>query len=96
MLVRITYDVTTQDPEGNKRLRRVARICTNYGERVQKSVFECKITPAQKVTLENELRNSINLKKDSIRIYNLGNNSSSHITHIGTHIPIDVDEPLIF
>lgn len=72
MYVLITYDVATSDSAGEKRLRRVARICLNYGQRVQNSVFECLVDPAQMVTLEHLLQEVIDPEKDSIRFYALG------------------------
>ncbi len=95
MIVLVTYDVCTSDENGAKRLRNVAKICLNYGIRVQKSVFECKLAPAQRVTLEHELRSAIDEEKDSLRIYNLGSNPSK-ITHIGIHQPLDFDGVLMF
>lgn len=95
MIILITYDVETGDPEGARRLRRVARICKDYGIRVQKSVFECNITPAQKPIIIDRITSEIDGEKDSIRVYELGNNPS-RIMHIGAHKPIDVNGSLIF
>ncbi|MDO5853436.1 MAG: CRISPR-associated endonuclease Cas2 [Thermoplasmata archaeon] len=95
MMVLVTYDVRTADEDGPRRLRRVAKICVNHGVRVQKSVFECKVTPAQRVILENDLREAIDEEKDSIRLYDLGS-SPSKITHIGAKEPMDVDGLLMF
>lgn len=89
MYLLITYDVSTTDPEGAKRLRRVARICTNYGQRVQNSVFECLVSPAQRVVLEAALIDTIDLECDSIRIYHLGSNYQSKITTIGKTRGVD-------
>lgn len=86
----VTYDVCTTTPEGARRLRKVARACMNYGTRVQMSVFECRLTPAQRVMLESELKQIIDEESDSLRIYDLGNNPS-RITHIGSKKPLDVD-----
>ncbi|MDY0236970.1 MAG: CRISPR-associated endonuclease Cas2 [Gudongella sp.] len=91
----MTYDVDTGDVDGRRRLRHVAKICINYGIRVQKSVFECRLAPAQRVTLEKELIDAIDVEKDSLRLYNLGNNPSK-IMHIGAHKPIDLDDTLMF
>ena len=74
MYVLITYDVATATPTGAKRLRRVAKICLDYGQRVQNSVFECKLEPAHYVELKKRLLDEIDPEADSIRIYNLGNN----------------------
>ena len=88
MIVLITYHVNTETPEGRRRLRKVAKICLNYGTRVQMSVFECRLSPAQRVMIEEELSSEIDMELDSFRIYELGNNPSK-ITHIGAKKPID-------
>lgn len=96
ILVLITYDVNTEDNEGKKRLRHVAKVCVNYGQRVQNSVFECSLDAAQLCMVKNELLKIINNKTDSLRIYNLGNNYKSKIEHFGakpTYLP---DDTLIF
>lgn len=95
MIVLITYDVNTGTPEGCRRLRRVARICLNYGTRVQMSVFECRLSPAQRVMIEEELSSEIDMDLDSLRIYDLGNNPS-RITHIGAKKPVDPESLLLF
>ena len=96
MFVLITYDVNTQDKEGRKRLRRVAKQCTNYGVRVQNSVFECVVDPAQLAILKKALYDEIDVNKDSLRIYNLGNKNRSNVEHIGAKSAIDVESELIF
>ncbi|MGR6835523.1 CRISPR-associated endonuclease Cas2 [Syntrophomonas erecta] len=83
MLVLITYDVSTATPEGQKRLRQVAKQCVNHGQRVQKSVFECLLDPAQFASLRNRLEKIIDPTQDSIRFYLLGNNWKRRIEHIG-------------
>lgn len=83
MLVLITYDVETVSSNGKKRLRQVAKQCMNYGQRVQNSVFECVIDPAQFVELKHRLENIINYEKDSIRYYFLGSNWQNKVEHIG-------------
>ena len=95
MIVLVTYDVCISDENGPRRLRQVAKICMRYGLRVQKSVFECKVTPAQRVTMESDLRAAIDEQLDSIRIYDMGSNPS-RITHIGARAPLDVDGLLMF
>lgn len=95
MIVLITYDVETIDPEGARRLRRVSKICKDYGIRVQKSVFECNVSPAQKNYIVDQIGRTIDVEKDSVRIYELGNNPSK-IMHIGAHKPIDINKTLIF
>ena len=74
MQVLITYDVETVTPAGKKRLRQVAKVCLDYGQRVQNSVFELNIYPADLVEIKNKLEKIIDPQKDSIRIYNLGKN----------------------
>lgn len=96
MMVLVTYDVCTDTQDGRRRLRRVARVCMNYGIRVQKSVFECRVSPAERVVLEDELRRSVDPGSDSVRIYDLGSMSPSKITHIGAKEFLDLDGPLIF
>lgn len=96
MLILVTYDVNTQDKEGRKRLRRVAKQCTNYGVRVQNSVFECVVDAAQLAILKKLLCDEIDAKKDSLRIYNLGNSARTKVEHIGAKTAIDVDGELIF
>jgi CRISPR-associated protein Cas2 len=71
MLILVTYDVSTETPAGRRRLRRVAKICLNHGQRVQKSVFECQVDLAQMETLEDDLLDQINLEEDNLRIYRL-------------------------
>lgn len=95
MIVLITYDVNTETPEGRRRLRRVAKICLNYGTRVQMSVFECRLSSAQRVMIEEELSSEIDKELDSLRIYDLGNNPSK-ITHIGARKPLDPESVLLF
>ena len=83
MVIVITYDVETSSEGGQKRLRRVAKICENYGQRVQNSVFECCLDAAQLVLLKNMLLKEIDLRKDSLRLYKLGNNWEKKIEHFG-------------
>lgn len=96
MLVLITYDVNTQDKEGRKRLRRVAKQCVNFGVRVQNSVFECELDAAQFRVLKQKLIDEIDGKKDSLRFYQLGNIKKAKVEHFGAKAAIKVDEPLIF
>jgi len=95
MLVLITYDVSTETGEGRKRLRHVAKKCLSYGQRVQNSVFECNIDWSQYLKLQNELRTIINLEEDSLRFYNLGNQYSEKVIHMGTKPSIDLEGDLI-
>lgn len=83
MQVLITYDVETVSSGGRKRLRQVAKVCTDYGQRVQNSVFELNISPADLVDIKNKLRAIINMEKDSIRLYNLGKNWERKVETIG-------------
>lgn len=96
MLILVTYDVNTQDASGRKRLRKVAKQCTNYGVRVQNSVFECVVDAAQLRMLKKVLYDEIDINKDSLRIYNLGNRTKSNVEHIGAKSAIDVESELIF
>lgn len=95
MLVLITYDVDTTTKEGEKRLRKVAKKCVNYGQRVQNSVFECLITEAQLVGLKATLASIINDTTDSIRLYFLGSNWKRRIEKIGKETSYDPTDTLI-
>ena len=83
MLVLITYDVNTSDAEGRKRLRKVAKQCQNYGQRVQNSVFECLIDTTQFRLLRSSLIDMIDTEKDSLRFYFLGTKYQTKIEHVG-------------
>ncbi|HGE5781608.1 CRISPR-associated endonuclease Cas2 [Bacillus pseudomycoides] len=96
MLVLITYDVSTVSSVGQKRLRKVSKICQNYGQRVQNSVFECVVDATQFATLKMELVKIIDESEDSLRLYQLGNNYKSKVEHIGVKESIDLEGPLIF
>ena len=95
MLVLITYDVNTETTAGKKRLRKVAKQCVNYGQRVQNSVFECSVSPAQFTELRLKLSDIIDHKKDSIRFYFLGNNYSKRVEYIGVVTSYNVEDELI-
>ena len=95
MMVLITYDVETTTPSGAKRLRRVAKECQNYGQRVQNSVFECVLTGAQFVVLKNRLSDIIDAEKDSVRYYFMGNNWSNRIEMVGKATSYDVTSELV-
>lgn len=93
MLVLITYDVNTETSAGKKRLRKVAKICVNYGQRVQNSVFECSLDTVQLCNVKHQLLGIIDENLDSLRIYNLGNSYKNKIEHYGakeTYMPDDV------
>lgn len=83
MQILLTYDVETVTPQGSKRLRQVAKVCTDYGQRVQNSVFELNVDPATLVTIKSKLHGIIDPNKDSIRIYNLGKNWEHRVETMG-------------
>lgn len=95
MLVLITYDVNTEDAAGRKRLRQIARQCINYGQRVQCSVFECLLDPAQYKNLQAKLLSIMDPQKDSLRFYHLGRRYESKIEHFGCKTSYLPEEPLI-
>ncbi|MFO3716489.1 CRISPR-associated endonuclease Cas2 [Anaerococcus cruorum] len=95
MMVLITYDVNTKSASGIKRLRKVAKQCVNYGQRVQNSVFECSLTPAQLVNLKIKLLEIIDQDHDSIRFYNLGKNWQNRVETIGKDDSYDPDKDLL-
>ena len=95
MMVVVSYDVMVTSPGGQTRLRKVAKACKNYGQRVQYSVFECVIDPAQWIQLKNILEKIIDDKTDSLRYYFLGANYKRRIENIGAKTSYDVDGPLI-
>ncbi|MBO7083457.1 MAG: CRISPR-associated endonuclease Cas2 [Bacteroidales bacterium] len=95
MMVLITYDVETVTSSGERRLRRVAKECQNYGQRVQNSVFECVLTEAQFVVLRNKIVSIIDGEKDSVRFYFLGNNWNNRVEYIGKKTSFDVTSELI-
>lgn len=91
----VTYDVATSTEGGAKRLRRVAKVCKDYGQRVQNSVFECEVDPAQLVNMKARLFAIIDEDHDSLRFYNLGNNWKRRVEHVGAKESYDIDGPLI-
>ncbi len=95
MLVLVTYDVSTESDGGKRRLRRVARACQNYGQRVQNSVFECLLEPAQWTVLRSQLEREIDPTKDSLRYYFLGSNWKRRVEHFGAKATYDPEGPLI-
>lgn len=96
MLVLITYDVRTDTSDGKKRLRKVAKECCNYGQRVQNSVFECIMDAAKCRLVKDKLLKIIDEKEDSIRFYYLGNNYKTKVEHFGTKESLDVEGVLMF
>lgn len=92
----ITYDVNTQDLAGRRRLRRVSRLCLDRGQRVQNSVFECEVDPAQWAQLRAHLLSEIDAEKDSLRFYRLGADGKRRVEHVGAKPVLDLDGPLLF
>lgn len=95
MMILITYDVETISAEGRKRLRQVAKQCVNNGQRVQNSVFECMLDPAQLVMLKYRIEEIIDKKKDSVRFYQIGNNWKPRVDHIGIKESYDPEDTMI-
>ena len=96
MLVVVSYDVNVQSDGGTKRLRKVAKLCENYGQRVQYSVFEIEVDPAQWAMLKAKLESIINTDTDSLRYYYLGKNWQHKVEHIGAKPVIDLNDMLLF
>ncbi len=94
-MVLVTYDVDTTDAEGRKRLRQVAKACTNVGQRVQNSVFECLLDPARFASFKATLTELIDPEKDSLRFYFLGSNWKRRVEHIGAKPSYDPEGVLI-
>ena len=95
MLILVTYDVSTIEKAGLRRLRRVAQTCEDYGVRVQKSVFECQVGRKEWVLLRERLLREIKVAEDSLRFYFLDEKAAQRIEHHGAAKPIDLSEPLI-
>ncbi|MDE7323397.1 MAG: CRISPR-associated endonuclease Cas2 [Lachnospiraceae bacterium] len=95
MLVLITYDVSTQDAAGKTRLRKVAKECVNYGQRVQNSVFECILDASQLLLLKERLVSLINEKEDSLRFYYLGNKYQTKIEYFGIKTSYEAEGTLM-
>jgi len=96
MLVIVSYDVNIKSIGGQRRLRRVAKICKDFGQRVQFSVFECLVDPTQWTLMRKKLIEEIDPERDSLRFYFLGSNWKQHIEHIGAKEVIDLEDILIF
>ena len=96
MMVLVSYDVRTTDPAGRRRLRRVARAAKDFGQRVQLSVFECDVDPAQWVALKARLVGEIDPAVDSLRFYYLGASWKRRVEHVGAKPALDLDGPLVF
>lgn len=95
MMILIAYDVSTETEGGKRRLQKVAKQCVNYGQRVQNSVFECLLDPAQFAELKYKLEKIVNPKTDSLRYYFLGNNYKNRIEHYGAKKSYDPEDILI-
>jgi CRISPR-associated protein Cas2 len=95
MMVLVTYDVSTETSDGQRRLRRVAKHCCNFGQRVQKSVFECLLDPAQWTVLKQRLKEEIDPDTDSLRFYFLGSNWQRRVEHVGARASYDPTGPII-
>lgn len=95
MLVLVTYDVSTETAAGRKRLRRVAKTCVNFGQRVQHSVFECLLDASQYVMFKAKLTALIDPESDSLRFYQLGNKYQNRVEHVGRHPDLSQDDILI-
>src|SRR3954452_16453945 len=95
MLILVTCDVATTTPAGRRRLRRIASACKDYGQRVQKSVFECLVGPEQWVLLREALLAIIDPAEDTLRFYPLDESVRKRIEHIGVNEPLDFEGPLI-
>lgn len=95
MEILVAYDVATDTPAGRKRLRKVAQVCKDYGQRVQKSVFECKVDDVHYEIMVNRLLSLINEREDNLRIYRLREPKDRYVKEFGTYKSIDFEEPLI-
>jgi len=95
MVVLVTYDVSTSSEEGRRRLRKVAKICLDFGQRVQNSVFECNVDAEQWTRLRLQLLKMIDSGEDSLRFYFLGNNWRRRVEHHGAKASVDLEGPLI-
>ncbi|THU04479.1 CRISPR-associated endonuclease Cas2 [Lampropedia puyangensis] len=96
MLILVSYDVSTTSEGGQRRLRRIARECQNYGQRVQYSVFEIEVNTAQWVALKDKLCSLIDPDLDSLRFYYMGQNWKHKVEHIGAKPSVDLNGPLVF
>ena len=95
MYILVTYDVDTTDKSGQRRLRRVAKACLDYGQRVQKSVFECELTEAQLCILKERIKEIIDHSLDSIRFYHLSKNENRRVDVMGIETAFDVNDAII-
>lgn len=95
MYILVTYDVDTTDKSGQRRLRRVAKACLDYGQRVQNSVFECELTEVQLCILKDRIKEIIDSSLDSIRIYHLNRNENRRVEVMGIETSFDVKDTII-
>lgn len=95
MYILVTYDVKTTSAQGRKRLRHIATICENYGQRVQNSVFECELTEQDFLLLKSSIKKEMDETEDSIRFYRMGSHYKEKIEHFGSKQPYDFDDVLI-
>ena len=95
-MVVVSYDVSTVDTAGERRLRHVAKVCRNFGQRVQYSIFEIEVDPAQWALLKKNLTDLIDPAIDRLRFYYLGNNWQRRVEHVGAKPVIDLNGPLVF
>ena len=95
MMILITYDINTGTSAGERRLRKVAKACQNYGQRVQNSVFECLIDSTQLTQLKHRLTELIDVEKDSLRFYYLGDKWANRVEHVGAKPSVDLEGPLV-
>lgn len=95
MMILVCYDVRTDNAEGQRRLRRVARACENFGQRVQNSVFECLLEPAQWAQLKDTLLKEAFLEEDNLRFYFLGKNWRKRVEQYGIKLALDPEGPMI-
>jgi CRISPR-associated protein Cas2 len=95
MLILVAYDVSTETPAGRRRLRRVARVCKDYGQRVQKSVFECKVNRTTYELLEKRLLDEIDRQEDNLRLHQLSEPLEEHIKEFGLFRAVDFDGPRV-
>lgn len=95
MMVLVSYDVSTMDRRGRTRLRKVAKACLDYGQRVQNSVFECNVDPTQWAILKQRLEDLYNSEQDSLRFYYLGSNWQRRVEHLGAKDAPNLENPLV-
>jgi CRISPR-associated protein Cas2 len=95
MLIVVAYDVSTESNEGKRRLRHVAKLCEDFGQRVQNSVFECLVDAAQWTRLRARLIGEIETEEDSLRFYFLGDNWTNRVEHVGAKLSYNPQGPLI-